>query len=87
MEPSNFLMLAGLLVVAFLLSGSVSFSIGLVLIYNNYLWWSNGFQYDELHVIVNAVTILSLSLYIMLNGWVGRNEDRKLKELDIKEIY
>jgi len=87
MEPSNFLMLAGLLVIAFLLSGSVSFSIGLVLIYNNYLWWSNGFQYDELHVIVNAVTILSLSLYIMLNGWVGRNEDRKLKELDIKEIY
>jgi len=87
MEPSNFLMLAGLLVMAFLLSGSVSFSIGLVLIYNNYLWWSNGFQYDELHVIVNAVTILSLSLYIMLNGWVGRNEDRKLKELDIKEIY
>jgi len=87
MEPSSFLMLAGLLVVAFLLSGSVSFSIGLVLIYNNYLWWSNGFQYDELHVIVNAVTILSLSLYIMLNGWVGRNEDRKLKELDIKEIY
>jgi len=80
-------MLAGLLVMAFLLSGSVSFSIGLVLIYNNYLWWSNGFQYDELHVIVNAVTILSLSLYIMLNGWVGRNEDRKLKELDIKEIY
>jgi len=87
MEPSNFLMLTGLLVMAFLLSGSVSFSIGLVLIYNNYLWWSNGFQYDELHVIVNAVTILSLSLYIMLNGWVGRNEDRKLKELDIKEIY
>jgi len=87
MEPSNFLMLAGLLVMAFLLSGSVSFSIGLVLFYNNYLWWSNGFQYDELHVIVNAVTILSLSLYIMLNGWVGRNEDRKLKELDIKEIY
>jgi len=87
MEPSSFLMLAGLLVMAFLLSGSVSFSIGLVLIYNNYLWWSNGFQYDELHVIVNAVTILSLSLYIMLNGWVGRNEDRKLKELDIKEIY
>jgi len=87
MEPSNFLMLAGLLVMAFLLSGSVSFSIGLVLIYNNYLWWSNGFQYDELHVIVNAVTILTLSLYIMLNGWVGRNEDRKLKELDIKEIY
>ena len=87
MEPSNFLMLAGLLVMAFLLSGSVSFSIGLVLIYNNYLWWSNGFQYDELHVIVNAVTILSLSLYIALNGWVGRNEDRKLKELDIKEIY
>lgn len=80
-------MLAGLLVMAFLISGSVSFSIGLVLIYNNYLWWSNGFQYDELHVIVNAVTILTLSLYIMLNGWVGRNEDRKLKELDIKEIY
>ena len=87
MEPSSFLMLAGLLVMAFLISGSVSFSIGLVLIYNNYLWWSNGFQYDELHVIVNAVTILTLSLYIMLNGWVGRNEDRKLKELDIKEIY
>ena len=87
MEPSSFLMLAGLLVMAFLLSGSVSFSIGLVLIYNNYLWWSNGFQYDELHIIVNAVTILTLSLYIMLNGWVGRNEDRKLKELDIKEIY
>ena len=80
-------MLAGLLVMAFLISGSVSFSIGLVLIYNNYLWWSNGFQYDELHIIVNAVTILTLSLYIMLNGWVGRNEDRKLKELDIKEIY
>ena len=80
-------MLAGLLVMAFLISGSVSFSIGLVLIYNNYLWWSNGFQYDELHVIVNAVTILTLSLYIMLNGWVGRNEGRKLKELDIKEIY
>ena len=80
-------MLAGLFVMAFLISGSVSFSIGLVLIHNNYLWWSNGFQYDELHVIVNAVTILTLSLYIMLNGWVGRNEDRKLKELDIKEIY
>ena len=87
MEPSNFLMLAGLLVMAFLVSGSVSFSIGLVLIYNNYLWGSNGFQYDELHIIVNAVTLLTLSLYIMLNGWVGRNEDRKLKELDIKEIY
>ena len=87
MEPSIFLMLTGLFVMAFLLSGSVSFSIGLVLIYNNYLWWSNGFQYDELHIIVNAVTILTLSLYIMLNGWVGRNEDRKLKELDIKEIY
>ena len=87
MEPSSFLMLAGLLVMAFLISGSVSFSIGLVLIYNNYLWWSNGFQYDELHVIVYVVTILTLSLYIMLNGWVGRNEDRKLKELDIKEIY
>ena len=87
MEPSSFLMLAGLLVMAFLIFGSVSFSIGIVLIYNNYLWWSNGFQYDELHIIVNAVTILTLSLYIMLNGWVGRNEDRKLKELDIKEIY
>lgn len=87
MEPSIFLMLTGLFVMAFLLSGSVSFSIGLVLIYNNYLWWSNGFQYDELHIIVNAVTLLTLSLYIMLNGWVGRNEDRKLKELDIKEIY
>ena len=80
-------MLTGLFVMAFLLSGSFSFSIGLVLVYNNYLWWANGFQYDELHVIVNAVTILALGLYITLNGWVGRNEDRKLKELDIKEIF
>jgi uncharacterized BrkB/YihY/UPF0761 family membrane protein len=86
MEPSSFLMLAGLLVVAFLLSGSVSFSIGLVLIYNNYLWWSNGFQYDGLHVLVNAVAIITLVIYITLSGWVSRKEERKLRELNIPEI-
>jgi hypothetical protein len=86
MEPSSFLMLAGLLVVAFLLSGSVSFSIGLVLIYNNYLWWSNGFQYDGLHVLVNAVAIMTLVIYITLSGWVSRKEERKLCELNIPEI-
>ena len=76
-----------LLLVTFFLTGSVSFSIGLVLLFNNYLWWSKGFQYDELHILVNAVTILILGLYITLHGWVVRNEERRLRELSIKEIF
>ena len=42
---------------------------------------------DELHVIVNAVTILILALYILLHSKVRQNEERKLRELDIKEIF
>ena len=76
-----------LLIMLFLLTGSVSISIGLVLIYNNYLWWSKGFQYDELHLIINAVTILALGLYITLHGRVRRIEERKLQELNIPEIF
>ena len=76
-----------LLIVLFLLTGNVSISIGLVLLYNNYLWWSKGFQYDELHLLINAVTILTLGLYITLHGWVRRNEERKLRDLNIPEIF
>ena len=86
MELAYLLKLGYLLVAAFFLTGSVSLSIGLVLLYNNYLWYSDGFQYDELHVLVNAVAILTLGLYITLSGWVARNEDRKLSELNIPEI-
>jgi len=75
-----------LLIMLFLLTGSVSISIGLVLIYNNYLWWSKGFQYDELHLIINAVTILALGLYITLHGRVRRIEERKLQQLNIPEL-
>lgn len=76
-----------LLIVLFLLTGNVSISIGLVLLYNNYLWWSKGFQYDELHLLINAVTILTLGFYITLHGWVRRNEERKLRDLNIPEIF
>ena len=76
-----------LLIVLFLLTGNASISIGLVLLYNNYLWWSKGFHYDELHLLINAVTILALGLYITLHGRVRRNEERKLRELNIPEIF
>ena len=76
-----------LLIMLFLLTGSVSISIGLVLIYNNYLWWSKGFQYDEMHLLINVATILVLGLYIMLHARVRRNEERKLQQLNIPEIY
>ncbi len=86
MEFGYLLKFGFLLAGAFFLTGSVSLSIGLVLLYNNYLWWSNGFQYDGLHVLVNAVAIITLGLYITLSGWVARNENRKLSELNIPEI-
>lgn len=76
-----------LLIVLFLLTGNVTVSIGLVLLYNNYLWWSKGFQYDEMHLLINVATILVLGLYIMLHARVRRNEERKLQELNIPEIY
>ena len=76
-----------LLIMLFLLTGSVSISIGLILIYNNYLWWSKGFQYDEMHLLINVATILVLGLYIMLHARVRRNEERKLQQLNIPEIY
>ncbi len=86
MEFAYLLKLAYLLIGAFFLTGSISLSIGLILIYNNYLWWSNGFQYDGLHVLVNAVAIITLVIYITLSGWVSRKEERKLGELNIPEI-
>ncbi len=76
-----------LLIVLFLLTGNVTVSIGLVLLYNNYLWWSKGFQYDEMHLLINVATILVLGLYIMLHARVRRNEERKLQQLNIPEIY
>ena len=78
---------AYLLVAAFFLTGSVSLTIVLVLLYNNYLWWEKGFQYDDMHLLINAGIILVLFSYISLYGRISRNEDRKLRELDIKEIY
>ena len=78
---------AYLLVAAFFLTGSVSLTIVLVLLYNNYLWWEKGFQYDDMHLLINAGIILVLFSYISLHGRISRNEDRKLRELDIKEIY
>ena len=78
---------AYLLVAAFFLTGSVSFTIVLVLLYNNYLWWEKGFQYNDMHLLINAGIILVLFFYISLHGRISRNEDRKLRELDIKEIY
>lgn len=76
-----------LLIVLFLLSGNVTISIGLVLLYNNYLWWSKGFNFDEVHLLINAATIIVLGFYIMLHGRVRRNEERKLQELNIPEIF
>ena len=78
---------AYLLVAAFFLTGSVSLTIVLVLLYNNYLWWEKGFQYDDMHLLINVGIILVLFSYISLHGRISRNEDRKLRELDIKEIY
>jgi len=78
---------AYLLVAAFFLTGSVSLTIVLVLLYNNYLWWEKGFQYDDMHLLINAGIILVLFSYISLHGRISRNEDRKLRELDIKELY
>ena len=75
------------LVAAFFLTGSVSLTIVLVLLYNNYLWWEKGFQYDDMHLLINAGIILVLFSYISLHGRISRNEDRKLRELDIKELY
>ena len=78
---------AYLLVAAFFLTGSVSLTIVLVLLYNNYLWWEKGFQYDDMHLLINAGIILILLSYISLHGRISRSEDRKLRELDIKELY
>ena len=76
-----------LLILVFLLSGNVTLSIMIALIYNNYLWWEKGFQYNDVHLLINAGIILVLFSYISLHGRISRNEDRKLRELDIKEIY
>ena len=76
-----------LLILIFLLSGNVTLSIIVALIYNNYLWWENGFQYNDMHLLINAGIILVLFSYIYLHGQIRRNEERKLRELDIKEIF
>jgi hypothetical protein len=57
------------------------------LLYNNYLWWQKGFQSREIHLFINAASILFLALYILLHSKVRQNEERKLRELDIKEIF
>ena len=76
-----------LLMLMLLLGGSVSLAIVVGLIYNNYLWWEKDFASSELHLAINAVSISTLILYLVLHGWVRRKEEEKLRELDITEIY
>ena len=75
------------LLVVLLLSGNVGILIAVGLLYNNYLWWQKGFQSREIHLFINAASILFLALYILLHSKVRQNEERKLRELDIKEIF
>ena len=75
------------LLVVLLLSGNVGIMIAVGLLYNNYLWWQKGFQSREIHLFINAASILFLALYILLHSKVRQNEERKLRELDIKEIF
>ena len=75
------------LLVVLLLSGNVDIMIAVGLLYNNYLWWQKGFQSSEIHLFINAASILFLALYILLHSKVRQNEERKLRELDIKEIF
>ena len=75
------------LLVVLLLSGNVGIMIAVGLLYNNYLWWQKGFQSREIHLFINAASILILALYILLHSKVRQNEERKLRELDIKEIF
>ena len=75
------------LLVVLLLSGDVGIMIAVGLLYNNYLWWQKGFQSREIHLFINAASILFLAVYILLHSKVRQNEERKLRELDIKEIF
>ena len=75
------------LLVVLLLSGNVGIMIAVGLLYNNYLWWQKGFQSREIHLFITAASILFLALYILLHSKVRQNEERKLRELDIKEIF
>ncbi len=75
------------LLVVLLLSGNVGIMIAVGLLYNNYLWWQKGFQSREIHLFINAASILFLALYILLHSKVRQNEERKLRVLDIKEIF
>ena len=75
------------LLVVLLLSGNVGIMIAVGLLYNNYLWWQKGFQSREIHLFINAASILFLAVYILLHSKVRQNEERKLRELDIKEIF
>ena len=75
------------LLVVLLLSGNVGIMIAVGLLYNNYLWWQKGFQSREIHLFINAASILFLALYILLHSKVRPNEERKLRGLDIKEIF
>jgi hypothetical protein len=76
-----------ILLVVLFLSGNVGMMIAVGLLYNNYLWWQKGFQSREIHLFINAASILFLALYILLHSKVRQNEERKLRELDIKEIF
>ena len=73
------------LLVVLLLSGNVGIMIAVGLLYNNYLWWQKGTR--EIHLFINAASILFLALYILLHSKVRQNEERKLRKLDIKEIF
>jgi len=76
-----------LLMLLLLFGGNVSLAIVVALMYNNYLWWEKGFASSELHLVINAASISTLILYLVLHGWVRRKEEEKLRELDIPEIY
>lgn len=76
-----------LLMLLLLLGGNVPLAIVVGLSYNNYLWWEKGYASSALHLVINVASISILILYVVLHGWVRRNEERKLRELDIPEIY
>ncbi|MGB1955222.1 MAG: hypothetical protein ACPHUK_06445 [Candidatus Poseidoniaceae archaeon] len=76
-----------LLMLLLLFGGNVSLAIVVALLYNNYLWWEKGFSSNEMHLLINVISVSILILYLSLHGWVSRNEEEKLRELDIPEIY